>query len=224
MITLCYAAKGGSGTTAIACLRALDTAGPALVVDIEGDVAPMLGLAEPERPGVLDWMQSDAPMAHLDDLLIEVALDTWLLPARGRETSAIAGHTLASVAPTRWDELVDWFLEWGHDTGGAVIIDAGTTPLPPTFLEQCPTRWLVTRACYLSLRRATRFAVAPTGIVLVDEPGRALGARDIETSLRAPVVATVPWDIRVARSIDAGLLAAQRLPRSVSRSLSKVAA
>jgi hypothetical protein len=47
--------------------------------------------------------------------------------------------------------------------------------------------------------------------VLVDEPGRALRARDIEASLRAPVVATVLLDPAIARAVDAGLLVA-RLP------------
>ena len=114
--------------------------------------------------------------------------------------------------------------EWSNDAGGSVVIDAGTAALPAAFVEQCPQRWLVTRACYLSLRRAGRLAVRPTGVVLVDEPGHTLRRRDIETSARAPIVATVDWDIRVTRSVDTGLLLGGRLPRSIHRTLARVAA
>ncbi len=224
MITLCHAAKGGSGTTIVACLRAIESLGPVLLVDLEGDVPGMLGVAEPERPGVVDWLTSRAPIAHLDDLLIEITPNATLLPNAGVESRSSAREAIARSAAERWDELIDWFTEWCHDTGGAIVIDAGTTSLPTTFVEQCPSRWLVTRACYLSLRRATRLAVPPTGIVVVDEPGRALTHRDIETSVRAPIIATIPWDIRVARCVDTGLLGARRLPRAVHRSLRKVAA
>ena len=225
MITLCHAAKGGSGTTIVACLRAIESPGPVLLVDLEGDVPGMLGLPEPERPGVLDWLASRAPIAHLDDLLVDVTPNATLLAMRGpASVPASTRAELEAVAVERWDELIDWFTEWGHDTGGAIVIDAGTTELPSTFAEQCASRWLITRACYLSLRRATRLAVPPTGVVVIDEPGRSLQHRDIETSVRAPIIATIPWDIRVARSIDSGLLGHRRLPRAIHRSLSKVAA
>ncbi len=224
MITLCHAAKGGSGTTIVACLRAIESPGPVLLVDLEGDVPGMLGLPEPERPGVIDWLASSAPIAHLDDLLIEVTPNATLLPASGVGTRSSTRSAIAGSPTERWDELIVWFTEWGHDSGGAIVVDAGTTSLPVTFVEQCPSRWLITRACYLSLKRATRLPVAPTGIVLVEEPGRALKHRDIEASVRAPIIATIPWDIRVARSIDTGLLGARRLPRAVHRSLRGVAA
>ncbi len=224
MITLCHAAKGGSGTTIVACLRAIESPGPVLLVDLEGDVPDMLGLPEPERPGVIDWLTSRAPIAHLDDLLIEVTPNARLLPATNTESPGSTRSAVAQACSERWDELIDWFGEWAHDSGGSIVIDAGTTALPSTFSEQCPSRWLVTRACYLSLRRATRLATLPTATVVIDEPGRALRHRDIENSVRAPIIATIPWDIRVARSIDTGLLGARRLPRAVHRSMRGVAA
>ncbi|MFT4659177.1 MAG: hypothetical protein ACJAXA_002314 [Candidatus Aldehydirespiratoraceae bacterium] len=223
MITLCHAAKGGSGTTVVACTRAVGSPGPSLLVDFEGDAPAMLGLPEPDRPGVVDWLASNAPIAHLDDLLIDVTPSTFLLPARMIATSPGAPNDLTDQSD-RWDDLIDWLNEWCHDTGGSIVVDGGTSPLPPSFVEQCTNRWLVTRACYLSLRRAGRLRVPPTGVVLVEEPGRALSHHDVENSARAPIVATIAWDNRVARAIDCGLLLSGRLSRTVNRSLSKVAA
>ena len=42
---------------------------------------------------------------------------------------------------------------------------------------------LVIRPCYLALMRAQRLGVRPHGIVLVDEPGRALGPDDSPATL-----------------------------------------
>ncbi len=81
----------------------------------------------------------------------------------------------------------------------------------------------MTRPCYLSLRRAVRSAARPTGVILVDEPGRGLGPRDIEHAIGAPVEAVVSIDPSVARAVDAGLLAT-RLPRVMTRALRAVAA
>jgi len=223
MLTLCYAAKGGSGTTVVACSRALGTPGPVLLVDLDGDIPAMLGLADPERPGILDWLASRAPLAHLDDLLVDATPNCSLLPAtdRGPEPPEVDP---AAVESSRWDDLVDWFGEWSADTGGSVVVDAGTRRLPGSFREQCPHRWLVTRPCYVSLRRAARHPATPTGVVLVDEPGHGLRTRDVETSLGVPVVATVRWDVSVARAVDGGLLLGRRLPRALHGVFDRIAA
>jgi len=220
MITLCHAVKGGSGTTVVACASAINTPGPALLVDLAGDVPSALGIDQPGRPGVVDWLASDAPPAHLDDLLVEVTPHCTLLPAHDPATAA----TPPIDRVDRWDDLFDFLTEWSHHTGGSVVIDAGTNDFPVSFSEQCPHRWLVTRACYLSLRRAVHLTVRPTGVVLVKEPGRSLKARDVETSVGAPVVVTVEWDIRIARQVDTGLLLGGRLPRSLHRPFVGVAA
>ena len=47
--------------------------------------------------------------------------------------------------------------------------------------------------------------VRPTGVVLIDEPGRALTSRDVEHALGVPVVAEARLDPAVARAVDAGL-------------------
>ena len=88
-----------------------------------------------------------------------------------------------------------------------VVIDAGTEVDPP--LAACE-HYLVTRPCYLALRRAVQSARGAHGIVLVAEPERSLTRADVEDVLGLPVVATLPVQPATARLIDAGLLAAQR--------------
>ena len=161
---------------------------------------------------------SDAPTAHLGDLLVTVTPNCTLLPAKGAAPAATRDQR-----GDRWDGLFDWLQEWSGDTGGSVIIDAGTVPIPPTFLEQCQSRWLVTRACYLALRRAATLPVRPTGVVLVDEPGRSLRRQHVQEAVGAPVIATMVWDIRVARAVDSGLLLGGRLPRGLQRAFGSVA-
>lgn len=83
-----------------------------------------------------------------------------------------------------------------------VIIDAGR------HRPSAGTATLVTRACYLALRRAIAVTPAPDNVVLVHEPGRALKRSDVATVLSVPIIVTIPADPAVARVVDAGLLAA----------------
>lgn len=73
----------------------------------------------------------------------------------------------------------------------------------------------MTRGCYLALRRAVRHAVRSAGVVVVEEPGRALGATEVAEVVGAPVVARVPVRPAIARAVDAGVLAT-RLPEALA--------
>jgi hypothetical protein len=221
MITLCHAAKGGSGTSVVAASRALGDNRPTLLVDFEGDAPVILGTSKPDRPGVVDWLASDAPGAHLADLVIDVSSTCSLLPAWATTTQPRPALT-ADV--DRWTTLAVWLTTWAHDTGGQVVVDAGTSVVDPGFAEQCQRRWLVTRSCYLSLNHASHLTVRPTGVVLIAEPGRTLRQRDIETAAGAPVIATIDWDPRVSRAVDAGLLLTRSLPRAFHRAIARAAA
>jgi hypothetical protein len=228
MVTLCWAAKGGSGTTVVASALALGSVRPSLLVDLDGEIPAVLGLAEPDRPGVAEWLTSEASVDHLADLLIDVGPQTWLLP--WRSTTARVGdvngdphHPASPGDPNRWALLGHWLHDWSDQWGCDVTVDCGTRPPPPRLCDHATRSLLVTRACYLSLRRAVRSPVRPTGVVLVDEPGRSLGQRDIEHALGVPVEAVVSLDPAVARAVDAGLLAS-RLPRMVTMALRRVAA
>jgi hypothetical protein len=104
-----------------------------------------------------------------------------------------------------------------------VVVDAGAArDVPCDLLRVATHSLLVTRPCYLALRAAVRAAIRPTGVILVEEPGRALRRDDVEASLGVPVVATVLADPAVARAVDAGLLAAH-LPAGFRRVLQSAA-
>jgi hypothetical protein len=209
MLTLCWAAKGGSGTTVVVAALGLSVEPPVLLVDLAGDLPSVYGLTEPSLPGVHDWVLSDAAPNRLIDLAIPVVSGVSVV---------CAGLVRAPADSERWQML--GVALGAHPT--AVVVDAGTG-LPPQQLASVADRTLlVTRACYLALRRAVTLEARPSGIVLIDEPGRALRARDVEAAIDAPVVATLALDPAVARAVDAGLLAA-RLPRLIQRELRNAA-
>jgi hypothetical protein len=204
-VTICWSAKGGSGTTVVSACLALTHPSDSILVDLAGDLPATLGVAEPSGQGLVDWFASDAPPAALLDLAIDVDATTRVIP-RG------AGDLDRSS--TRWFELTAWLASRiAH-----VVVDAGIGPPPPALFEDEARGLLVTRPCYLALRRAVAMSIRPDGIVLVVEPGRSLRAGDVARTLGAPIVATISVDPAVARAVDAGLLRA-RLPRAIGREL-----
>lgn len=209
-VTVCWSVKGGSGTSVVTAALALTMPPPVTLVDLDGDLPAVLGMAEPHGPGLHDWLASDVPAARLDDLTLRVSEHVTLIPAGDRQQPATR---------ERWIELLEALTSDGH----SVLIDAGTG-VPTEDLHHLADRsLLVTRACYLALRHAVASPLRPTGIVLVSEPGRALRTSDVEVAIGAPVVATVAIDPAVARAVDAGLLTA-RLPRLMERDLRRIAA
>jgi hypothetical protein len=208
-VIICWAAKGGSGTTVVACALAVSSprTESSTLVDLGGDCATALGLDEPTGPGVAEWLASStAGPAELARLAVTIRDEVQLIP-RG------AAHP----PDDQWARLAAALsgLE-------SVIIDAGTGCPPPPLCEAAQQSLLVIRPCFIAIRRAQQLTIRPTGIVLVDEPGRALTSRDLEYALGVPVVAEVHLDPAVARAVDAGLLLA-RLPKSLMVSLRRAA-
>jgi hypothetical protein len=78
------------------------------------------------------------------------------------------------------------------------------------------TATIVTRACYLALRRALAVTPPPDNAIVIAEPGRALDDTDVASVLGLPIVATIRTDQSVARTVDAGLLAS-RVPQAIER-------
>ncbi len=214
MLTCCWSVKGGSGTTVVAAslgLLAASAPGGALLVDLAGDIPAALGLPQPSGPGVRDWLTADAGVeADAIEHLSEPATPGLrVVPAGGRRgrpaTLPRAGSSCwRAPSPTR--------------TGRPSSTSAFRGRRGSRSLARADTSLLVIRPCYLALRRATTLTSRPTGIVLVREPGRALGRREVEDVTGVRVLAEVDVEPSIARAVDAGLLAS-RLPRGLSRPL-----
>ena len=215
MLVACWSSKGGAGTTVVAATLALllgrRRPEGALLVDLAGDAPAALGLTDSETPGIAAWLGagSDVPPDALHRLEVRAADGLDLLP-RG----------VGRMLPDRADVLARVLANDGRD----VVVDCGTEPdgVALVVAASATRSVLVTRACFLSLRRATSLPLRPSEIVLLTEPGRALGRRDVERTVGAPIVAEVAVDPQIARAVDAGLLAS-RLPRGLARDLARAA-
>jgi hypothetical protein len=219
MLIACWSPKGGSGTTVVSCglaaLLSRGSAAGALLADLSGDAAAVLGVVEPSGPGLAEWLAAgpDVGAGALARLEVEAAGGLRLLawkppgpdfrPAPGR-AAALVDALSADTRPVVAD--------CGPAASGAgLALAAGAA-----------VSLLVLRPCYLALRRALAAPVRPSGVVLVVEGGRSLGRRDVEEVLGVPVRAEVAVEDAVARAVDAGLLA-RRIPRSLERALRAVA-
>ena len=213
MLTCCWSVKGGSGTTVVAASLALLAAsapGGALLVDLAGDVPAALGLPQPSGPGVRDWLSADAGV-DAD------AIEHLSQPATPGLRVVPAGAGDGEGPPSR--SRVELLARTLAEQEVAAFVDLGVPgPAWQPLLARADTSLLVLRPCYLALRRATALASRPTGIVLVREPGRALGRREVEDVTGVRVLAEVDVEPSIARAVDAGLLAS-RLPRGLSRAL-----
>jgi hypothetical protein len=212
VLVACWSPKGGSGTSvfAAACGLACARDGAVRIADLAGDQPAILGLATDPPTGVREWLAVgvDAPTDALDRLTVEVTPSLSLLPAGGHSIAEVGAEAGAALAVAlRSDARV-------------TIADVGvpTVPALEAFLEVADVTIVIVRGCYLALRRAVRVAATSraVGAVLVEEPGRALGAREIADVLGVPVLATVTVRSSVARVVDAGVLPA-RMPDALVR-------
>lgn len=208
-MVVCWSAKGGQGTSVVACALALVLARRSLtggvLVDLAGDAPAVAGLVDDGlRPGVAEWTREGAevPSDGLARLEVAAGHGLALLP-RGTGPFAVErAHALrALLAKDTRPVVVDAGVVLGNDFATSVAAGADTS-------------LLVMRSCFLAMKRAMTAPVRPSGIVLVVEEGRALSARDIEDVLHVPVCAEVQVTAQVARAVDAGMLAL-RLPRSL---------
>lgn len=204
MVITCWSVKGGSGTTVVASsLAVLLSIGhrPTTLIDLRGDSAASLGIADAEP-----HLPPSAEHLWCPDFLCPAAV-----PVRD-------GLELVLVDPSfRCGTTSRPVRAHTGVPGRHIVIDAGVEP--PAWMRLASDHdLLVVRGCYLALRRASRLARRPTGVVLVNEPGRALGRREVESVTGAPVVAEIGWDPAVARTVDAGLLAG-RIPPALAHPL-----
>jgi len=155
-------ARGGQGTTTVACALAVMAAAhePTTIVTADPDCsAAVLGLARPTAtPAIVAG---------------SLSLDT-TVPVEGGFT-VIDGGRLGEIA----------------------------TPRPGVRLA------VLRGPCYLALAALHDHAGSYDAVVVVEEPDRALTARDVTDVLDVPVAATVRTSTAVAQAIDAGLLVAR---------------
>lgn len=212
MLTLCWSAKGGTGTTVTAVGLALVHRRPTVLVDLAGDVPLVLGLPAAGGPGIADWLAADVGPARLARLEHPLARDLALLPR---------GTSSPPATSERWRDLAGHLAADPRD----VVVDAGAQPPPSALAAAAQRRLLVVRNCYLNLDAATAAPAPyrPTGVILIEEPGRRLGAADVECAVGAPVVAVVLLDPAIARAADAGLMLG-RVPGGLRRPLAPLAA
>ena len=229
-----WAAKGGSGCSVVAASAALRATSNVLLVDLAGgDLSTILGVDDPEV-GLVDWLhQRNPPPDGLTRLEVGVRDRIRLLPFGGRRLEAAldgqpAGHRCragASHQPGDGSlstsiELLARILAFEERP---VVIDLGcvagptatcpslSSALSPAFLTKAARSTLVTRLCYLGVRRAMELP-PPDDVIVVTEPDRALRPPDVAKALGVSNVVSIRSDPSVARAVDAGLLAV-RLPR-----------
>jgi hypothetical protein len=208
--TTFWSVKGGVGVSAVAALFALSHAGqaePTLLVDLCGDQPALLGLPEPDGPGILDWAAAPGrPADAINRISVDATPDLRVVPRGGGWPEGDASEMVDALAQ-----------QPGH-----VVVDAGASDaaFARDVVRRSEQRLLVLRCCYLTLRAAQDLDITPTGVVL--ERGRALGPGDVESVTGVPVVAEIALDIGIARNLDAGLLAS-RPPRALLRTLANVA-
>lgn len=170
-----------------------------MLVDLAGDQSAIFAVSEGE--GIGDWFAAPD----------EVGLDS----LRSLEVEVVPGLRLLrrGAAPTgRWSaERMAVAMTLFAGRSDVVVVDCGREPLGS--LPAGAVTTMVTRACYLALRRVRSERDPSAHVVLIEEPGRALSRRDIAAAV-GEIDVVIPWDPAVARAVDAGMLAT-RVPRSL---------
>jgi len=188
--------KGGNGTTVTAAAYALLSSlrgQRTVLIDLCGDQPATVGMAEPQGPGVNDWLSE-----HYHG-------DSAALLAMGNEAipNLLVVHCGSQFihGEPRWAALADAISTLPY----TVVVDAGVGRLP-TVLHDAATKVItVSRPCYLTLRRATQLP-RPVHAYVLEEPGRALTTNDVVQVLGATLEARIPYEPAIARAVDAGLL------------------
>lgn len=224
MLLALWSPKGGAGTSVLAAAVALATAreadrgvdrGPSRgeqgirLADLAGDLPAVLGLGADPVLGLGDWLAAgpEAPGEALDRLVVDVAAGVGLLPLGSArpDSRAEAGAALAVVL---------------RDGAWPVVADcgAGREPAVRACAELADSTVAVLRPCYVALRRAVHspLLASTIGVVVVEEPGRALGTKEVAEVLDLPVLARIPVRDEVSRAVDAGILTT-RLPNALAR-------
>ena len=212
MFTILSSPKGGTGTSVVAASLAIvsSSSSPTLLVDLAGDQAAILGLPQPPI-GLSDWANG---MTYRDfDEIISLCHDNLYLAPTGT-------FDFETLNANAWDKLLR-ALSLKHSEGCNIIVDLGRADIPLALRKIVDTCYLVTRPCYLALRRAVDLETAFSGVIVVNEPDRVLTSRDVESVLKLKCVAEIPYTSEISRRVDSGLLKS-RLPMALQSVLSQL--
>src|SRR5690606_869266 len=185
---------------------------PVRVADLTGDLPAVLGMPSAPTPGLFDWLRAGphTPADAIDRFGVDVARRLVLLPAGEGAIGDVAPECGAALA-----------VALQHDDR-ITVCDAGRLdrPAQAALAEIADTTVMVVRGCYLALRNAVHHEGLgyTSGVVLIDEHGRSLGARDVEDVLGLPVLATIEARVSTARAVDAGTIVT-RMPDALGRPL-----
>ena len=212
MFTILSSPKGGTGTSVVAASLAIvsSSSSPTLLVDLSGDQAAILGLPQPPI-GLSDWANG-MTYREFDEIISLCHDNLYLAP-----TGTFDFETLNANA---WDKLLR-ALSLKHSEGCNIIVDLGRADIPIALRKIVDTCYLVTRPCYLALRRAVDLETAFSGVIVVNEPDRVLTSRDVESVLKLKCVAEIPYTSEISRRVDSGLLKS-RLPMALQSVLSQL--
>ena len=212
MFTILSSPKGGTGTSVVAASLAIvsSSSSPTLLVDLSGDQAAILGLPQPPI-GLSDWANG-MTYREFDEIISLCHDNLYLAP-----TGTFDFETLNANA---WDKLLR-ALSLKHSEGCNIIVDLGRADIPLALRKIVDTCYLVTRPCYLALRRAVDLETAFSGVIVVNEPDRVLTSRDVESVLKLKCVAEIPYTSEISRRVDSGLLKS-RLPMTLQSVLSQL--
>jgi MinD superfamily P-loop ATPase len=210
MLIILSSPKGGSGTSVVTASLAIvsSSSTPTLLVDLAGDQAAIMGLPEPPV-GINDWTNG---MTHreFDEILIACNDNLQLAP--------FGSSAVEIFSTSAWGNLARELMQ-RESNGVNIIIDFGQGDLPLAFNKLADMHFMVTRPCYLSLRRAVNIEQKFSGVIVVQEHDRVLTTSDVESVMKLKCVAEVPYSSEISRRVDSGLLIS-RLPAPLHAALS----
>ena len=210
MLIILSSPKGGSGTSVVAASLAIASSSstPTLLVDLAGDQAAIMGLPEPPV-GLSDWVKG---MTHhdFDEILITCNENLQLAPS--------GSSAIEILSTNAWNKLARAVTKKEAD-GCNIVIDFGQANLPLAFDKLIHTHYMVTRPCYLSLRRAVNLDQRFSAVIVVQEHDRVLTTSDVESVMKLKCAAEVPYSSDISRRVDSGLLKS-RLPLLLHAALS----
>ncbi len=216
MLVTLWSPKGGTGTSVAAAALASVLARHhrhVRLVDLCGDQPAICASRCHGERGAADWLLAGptTPASAIDAFTVDDVGRFALVPsgtADVHDARDEAGAALAVVL---------------RDSPWVSVVDAGLASAPAVvpLVELADLSLIVVRPCFLALTRAARreaLVRATSGVLMIDEPHRALGARDIAAIIELPVLGTVAYSPEVARAIDAGVVL-RRAPEALFRPL-----